>query len=66
MELDPNATRCAILIEKTLDEREQRIITQVCAKLAQGTLDPQEAVQEWMAVQAGRQLKASLLKKTRA
>lgn len=55
------AARCLRLVEGTLEEREERIITQVCGKLRKGeALEPQEAVQAWVEVAAGRQLKTHL------
>lgn len=49
------------LIADVLDRREQTIINGVIAKLASGTLDPQLAVQSWMAVAEMRSLRRSLI-----
>lgn len=60
------AERCLRMIEDTLDEREQRVISRVCGKIGRGEkLEPNEAVQAWLEVHATRQLKTALTTKSK-
>lgn len=54
------------LIADVLDKREQAIINSVWGKVRSGeTLDPQFAIQQWLALAEARTLRATLLSRSR-
>lgn len=52
------------LIADRLEKREEGIIKAVVARLGSGELDPQYAIQQWIALAEARKLRASLLRQS--
>lgn len=54
------ASRALELVGTQLEKREQQIIGEVTTKLTEGPVDPQYAVQQWLAVSEIRRLRRAL------